>query len=159
MQWWCQLPERWPPWGPGGSSALRHLLVSRWGFIATGIRNLDGVYTVSRLRSYKRRSRPACRRLPRPEMTSRSRSTNSAEGTSLPSERKPRGRVRILPVDESHKREYSRVGRRKDEDADESTGESFPPWDVLDSCQLCWVRFERGALVAACDCLTEYANG
>ncbi len=74
--------------------------------------------------------------------------------------RRPRVKMSEMTVDDSHKRDYPRVGRRKDED-EVDTGlmeESFPPWNVLDSCQLCWVRFEQGDLVAACECLTEYAS-
>ncbi len=73
-------------------------------------------------------------------------------------ERKPRTKFSEMPVDDSHKRDYPRVGRRKDEDDDASPEDVFPPWKVLASCQLCWVRFESGELTAACPCLTEYAS-
>ncbi len=73
-------------------------------------------------------------------------------------ERKPRPRVSEVGLDKSHSREYPRVGRRKDEDDDNVVLDDFPPWNVLDSCQLCWVRFEKGVLVCACECLTEYAS-
>ncbi len=33
---------------------------------------------------------------------------------------------------------------------------SFPPWEILPACCLCWVRFEKGRFVAACRCLTAY---
>jgi len=33
---------------------------------------------------------------------------------------------------------------------------SFPPWELLPGCVLCWVRFDHGDFVAGCACLTAY---